>query len=319
MKRILFTILMLLAGLPLARAAQPNTWVEDLKAAQAALAAADYARAYDLYRREADRDPLAQFTLGLFHKNGWGRTTDPVAACGWFEQAAQQRIPAAEHYWGDCLGQGIGRAADIPVALDWYAKAAADGHLISQCAAADYYIQGKGVAKDVERGLALCQQVAQANSPPAMLQLAHYYEDGAYLPQDLAAARQWYRQAAELRIAEAQYHLGLMLAEGQGGPADLNNALFWLETAASQGYVPAYLPTAVLYANAPVQQQTGALAPEYLAKIYLWSAAAKARGTEAGQRAEAEKLENQVLSVMPPAWRPKLDRQVAEHVAKYSK
>lgn len=319
MKRTLFTIFMLLAGFPLIGAAKPNTWVEDIKAAQAALVAKDYLTAYKLYRQEAERNPLAQFMLGMFHKNGWGRTADPVGACRWFQQAAQKRIPAAEHYWGDCLGEGIGLTPDIPAALDWYAKAASDGHLLSQCSAADYYIQGKGVDKDIDRGIEMCKQVAQANSPPAMLKLAHYYEEGKYVPQDLAAARFWYQQAALFRVDEAQYHFGLMLAQGQGGDADLNNALYWLETAASQGYVPAYLPTALLYANAPVQKETGALAPEHLAKIYLWSAAAKARSTVPDQIAEAEKLETQVLAVMPPTWRPKLDQQVAEHVAKYSR
>lgn len=300
-----------------ALAAPAGNWVKELTPAQTAQATGNFRVAYALYQRRAGANPLAQFALGMFHQHGWGRPADPVAACGWYEKAAQKRIPAAEHYWGDCLAQGIGRRADIPAALAWYEKAAAHGHLISACAAADYYIQGKGVAQDVARGIELCRQVAQANSPPAMITLARYYDRGEYLPRDPAAARYWYQEAAQRHNAEAQYRLGLMLAQGDGGEPDPAAALFWLETAASEGYAPAYLPTAELYASAPVQPDTGALAPEHLAKTYLWNAAARARTDDPAQRAAIDRIDALLAQAMPVAWRPDLDRQVAEHLARY--
>lgn len=319
MKLLRLTILLLASLLAAGAGAAPHKdWAKELQPAQNALAAHNYRAAYALYQQKAGRNPLAQFLLGMFHQNGWDHPQDSVAACTWFGKAAQKHIPAAEHFWGDCLAQGIGRVADIPAALDWYAKAASHGHLISQCSAADYYIQGKGVAKDVSRGIELCTQVAQANSSPAMLKLARYYDLGEYIPQDLATARSWYKEAAQRQSTEAQYRLGVMLAQGEGGEPDLNAALFWLETAASEGYAPAYLPTAILYANAPVQTETGALAPEHLAKAYLWTAAAKLRGSTPDERAAAEKIETQILAVMPATWQPDLDKQVAAHLAKYS-
>lgn len=318
MNRLIAIVLFSLASPWSALAAKPVDGGAGLKSAQAALASGDYQTAYARYLRMEKRNPLSQFMIGLFHQNGWGRAKNPATACVWFEKAAQNHIPTAEHYWGDCLAQGIGRAADVPAALAWYDQAAAHGHLISRCAAADYYIQGQGVEKNVAKGIALCAQAAQANSPPAMLKLARYYREGRDVPQDLAAARSWYQEAAQRHVGEAQYHLGLMLARGEGGAPDLNAALFWLETAASDGYALAYLPTAQLYANAPAQPETGALAPEHLAKVYLWTAAAKARAGDGAQLAEAEKLEAQVLAVMPATWRPDLDKQVAVHLAKYS-
>lgn len=288
-----------------------------LRPAQQALATGDYARAYAGYSRHAAKNPLAQFTLGLFHKNGWGRSVDEAAACRWFEESARKKIPAAQHYLGDCLVEGKHRAADVAAALALYLDAAAGGHLISLCSAADLYIRGNGVDQDVKRGLELCTQAAQAESPPAMLRLADYYREGKDVPQDLAAARHWYRQAAERHSAEAQYRLGAMLAEGLGGEPDLNAALFWLETAAGEGYAPAYLPTAILYANAEVSPETGALKPEHLAKIYLWNSAAKARIADPAQLAEIDRIGKMVLAVMPETWRPDLDKKVAEHLEKY--
>ena len=309
---LLFPAIALSAG-----PANPVDWAKELATAQAAQSIGNYRSAYTLYLRRANSNGLAQFILGLFHQNGWGRPADPVVACNWFSKAAQNRIPAAEHSWGDCLAQGIGRPIDIPAALVWYDKAARHGHLISACSAADYYIRGQGVGQDTDRGLVMCAEVAQAGSPPAMLKLARYYQEGKWLPQDLPAARYWYQQAAELRSLEAQFKLGVMLAQGEGGEPNLNAALFWLETAASQGYAPAYLPTAVLYANAPVQPDTGALAPEHLAKVYVWNAAAKARTDDPALRAEIDRIDGLVALIMPAAWRPDLDKKVAEHLAQH--
>jgi TPR repeat protein len=174
------------------------------------------------------------------------------------------------------------------------------------------------VPKDAALGLALCAQAAQAHSAPAMLKLGGYHQSGRDVPQDLAAARSWYAEAARHGAPEGQYRLGLMLAQGEGGPPDLDAALHWLESAAAAGFAPAYLPTAQLYASLPVQANSGALAPEHLAKIYLWTSAAKAAAADAQQRVAAGQLEAQVLTAMPVSWRPALDRRVTEHLAKSS-
>lgn len=296
-----------------AGAAAPNA---QLRPAQQALAAGDYDRAYAQFSRHP-KNPLAQFTLALFHQFGWGRPVDPVRACRLFQPAAEKNIPAAQHFLGDCLARGIHQNADAAQAIAWYRKAAAQGHLTSLCSAGELYIEGRQVPKDVSQGLALCVQAAQGNVPPAMLKLADYYREGKDVPQDLAAARYWYQQGAERRVASAQYQLGLMLAEGAGGEPDPAGARFWLETAAANGHAAAYLPTAILYAQAEPAPDTGMLAPEHLAKIYLWLGAAKARPSGPEQAAEIERIEALVLAVMPPTWRPQLDRQVAGHLAKY--
>lgn len=315
--RNIFMLILLLALVPSALAGKRLD--AGLQPAQQALARLDYKKAYALYARHGAKNPLAQFTLGLFHREGWGRKADPAAACGWFEKAAHKDIPAAQQFFGDCLANGIGRTADGKAAEGWYRKAASNGIAYALCSAGSLYIEGKAVGKDVRRGLDLCTQAAQSDSQPAMLRLADYYREGTDVPQDLAAARHWYKMAAERRSREAQYRLGVMLSEGQGGEPDLAAALFWLETAAAEGHAPAYLPTAILYANAAPDAKTGTLAPEHLAKIYLWISAAKARTADPAELAEAARIEAMVLAVIPAAWRPELDRKVAEHLAKYDR
>ncbi|WP_150119186.1 tetratricopeptide repeat protein [Massilia sp. NR 4-1] len=308
--------LMLCSAWPSVQAANANTELQrDLAAGGRAQQAGQYKQAYALYAKHAGRSPLAQFYVGLMHQNGWGRDADPVLACRWFERAARGGIPKAQDLFGNCLAKGMGGPVDVPAAMAWYQKAADAGHLLSLCTMGERYLQGDGVAQDRTLGLALYQQAAQSGVPAAMLRLAEYYRLGTDPATDLPLARQYYQYAAERGLAEAQYWLGIMLGEGRGGEPDRARALFWLEEAASAGYAPAYFPTALLYAHAPKEAATGALAASDLAKVYVWNAAAKARAGDASQRQAIEALEALVLKHMPETWRPELDGKVAEHLA----
>jgi TPR repeat protein len=297
----------------------PGAWATDLRAelapADRALAAQQYPAAYRAYVRHAPRNALAEFNLGLFEQHGWGRPANPAAACAWFEKAARRHIPAAQQFLGDCLAQGIGRAADGLAALQWYAKAAAAGIAAADCAAGELYLAGKVVPRDLAQGLALCTRTAQAESVPAMLKLADHYRSGN---DNLPLARFWYDQAAQRHSHVAQWRLGLMQSAGEGGAADVAQARFWLEHAAMEGYAPAYLPTAILYANAPVDPATGALAPADLARVYMWNQAALAATPDPVQLAAIARIDAIVQAVMPPPWRADLDRKVAAHLARFS-
>lgn len=290
---------------------------KELAPAQKALAARDYATAHREFAAHAADNGLAQFSLGLFEREGWGRPVDPVAACAWFDKSARHAIPAAEQFFGDCLAQGIGRPVDGPGALRWYRQAGESGVTVALCAAGELLIAGAIVPKDVGQGLALCTAAAQADSAPAMLKLADYYREGKSVPQNLRLARYWYDQAAQRHVHEAQFRLGVMLSEGEGGEPNLAQARFWLEHAAMEGYASAYLPTAILYANAAPDPHTGALTPDDLAKVYMWNRAARARTTNPAQLAEIARIDQLVARAMPEQWQPELDRRVADHLAKY--
>ncbi len=283
-----------------------------------ALATKQYGVAYEAYTSLASHNGLAQFGLGLIERNGWGRPANPVKACTWFEQAAHNKVPAAQQFLGDCYAQGIDRPADGDAAVQWYMKAADSGVFYALCDAGELYLSGQIVAKDAQRGLALCVRAAQLGSTPAMRRVGDAYRDGTSLPQDLAAARYWYGQAAERHDVEAQYRLGVMLSQGDGGDVNLPQALSWLELAASQGYAPAYLPVAVLYANSAVDPKTGVLPPEVLAKIYMWNSAAQATNHNPEERATMARIQQLTLSVMPAQWRPDLDRRVKNYLAQHS-
>lgn len=314
--RFLLLILSLLPVIPAAAAS--GSYDKPLAKAYALLAAQDYAHAYSAFQRYGDHNPLAQFSLGLFHQNGWGRPVNADLACSWFIKAAKGKIPTALHYAGDCLMRQPDAPGHATAALADYLAAADNGHLISLCSAAEFYIRGRYVARDVAQGLALCTRAALANSPPAMLRLATYLHHDADVPSDLAAARRWYQLAAARQQTEARYQLAIMQSQGDGGPVEVEAAMVAMESLASDGYLPAYLPTAVLYAHLPPDDDTGLASPAQLAKVYLWSSAAKARLAQPAQQAQADQLLTAVLAAMPAEWRPELDRKVAAHLAKFA-
>lgn len=309
-------LVLALLGLVSGSAAGARDLSGELKEAQAALTASDYPKAYQAYLEHGKDNPLAQFSLGLFHQYGWGLPADPAEACRWQEKAAQGGIPAAQQMLGDCLRRGIHRPVDLAGAAHWYEQAVSSGIPIAACSLAELYMAGEGVPKDPPKAIRLCRSAAEKGIPAAQLRLARFYLDGDASVRDPAAALHWMQAAAQTNNAEAQYRFGLMLRDGVGQPADARSARFWLESASGQGWLPAYLPTAVLYFSAPVDSETGLLPAADLAKAYLWSSAAARRQAPGAEAEQAGALLGKVLARMPATWRPDLDRQVTEHLAK---
>jgi TPR repeat protein len=291
----------------------------ELRQAQKALAAGDYEKAFREYLRFAKEknNPLAQFSVALFFQYGWGRPADPVAACKWYEKAAKGNIPAAAHFFAECLEQGVGRPSNPALAAAWYEKAAALGHHMSLCSLAELYMVGNGVPKDPARGLELCRKAAEQQVIRAQTRMGLFFLEGDESIRDLDQAFKWFQLAAERNSPEAQYYLAVMLRDGLGRPKTPEVARYWFEMAASQGYVLAYLPTAQLYFNAPVDQKTGKLSEHDLAKAYLWASATLKRSKETEELAQTEKMLEKIRAIMPETWAPTLDAKVAEHLARF--
>lgn len=293
----------------------------DVRDASVALSAGDYGKAFALYRRSAQEEdnPLAQFFVGLFYKNGWGRPADPAAACRWFGKAAEGGIPAAQHFYGECLEGGVGCPADPARAAVWYEKAAEGGHHVSCCYLAELYMTGRGVAKDPARAIELCGRSAMQGSPQAQVRLGRFYLEGDESVRDYAAAFRWFAAAGEKNVAEAQYYMGYLLDWGLVITDPPQSARVYFERAAAQGYAPAYFPTGRLYFDAPVDPQTKMLSANDLAKAYLWLSAAVKQSQDPEDVAMSAKMLDQIRNVMPKAWAPELDAKVSGHLSKYTK
>ncbi|MDD5327070.1 MAG: tetratricopeptide repeat protein [Phycisphaerae bacterium] len=287
----------------------------DLVKAQKAMAEKDYDEAFAGYMKAAEdqNDALAQFTVGLFYQNGWGRPASPAKAYVWFEKAALGGIPAAQHFLGDYLVAGVYCKADPAKAALWYEKAAALGHYISLCSLAELYMTGTGVEKNPVKAIALCREAAEKGSVPAQVRLGMFLLDGDESIRDYAEAYRWFEIAAENNLPEAQYYLGVMHRDGLGRPKELKAGRYWFESAASLKYGPAYLPVGELYFNGPVDPNTGKLSAGDLAKAYLWLSAAEREAKEPEEKKQVNELLEKVDRIMPESWKPGLDAKVDAH------
>ncbi|SFD94628.1 hypothetical protein SAMN05428977_100335 [Nitrosomonas sp. Nm166] len=287
-----------------------------MKDAQAALASGDYDKAFTGYHAAAgnDHNALAQFSLGLFYQNGWGRAVDQATACEWFEKAAQGGIPAAQHLTGACLEEGAHRAPDLAQAAIWYQKAAQAGHLHSYCHLGNLYMTGNGVSKDPGKALALCHPAAQQGSIPAQIWLGKFYLQGDPSVQDMRQAYRWFEIAAQKQAPEAFYYLGIILHKGlvEGHTPEKTRQMF--EQAAGRKFVPAYFQAGKHFYHAEPDPQTNQLSAEHLAKAYLWLSAAIQRSRNPEEIRTAKEMLQQILVVMPETWLAELDQKVAQHL-----
>jgi uncharacterized protein len=309
-----------LTGFPFSSAAQSEQPQADartaLSEAQQWLAEGDYQKAYAafLFHAQSRQNPLAQFTLGLFHQHGWGMAADSTQACQWYEKAAENGVPAAGHFLGECYRDGLHQPADYANALHWFQKAAELGHVVSLCSMAELIMQGKGAPKDPQKALSLCQQAASAGSINAQLQLGQLYLHGDASIRNPRQAAKWFSHAAEKESLDAYYYLGRIHEDDL---SDHATALTWYEMAASRGHLPAYFPTARLYFNTPAADQTQMPTAENLAKAYLWLSATRQLSEDSNESYAVESMLKKVEQIMPASWKKDLDPKVLQHISTF--
>ncbi|SEQ94513.1 hypothetical protein SAMN05421690_100422 [Nitrosomonas sp. Nm51] len=302
--------------LPALFAQHPPDAHTELAKAQQWLAEGKYNSAYQVFLSHAQHynSALAQFTLGLFHQYGWGITIDPKTACHWHHKAAKADIPAASHFLAECLQHGTHQPVDYTAALHWYRRAAELGHYISLCSIAELIMQGKGTEKNPRHALDQCRQAALAGSAPAQLKMGEFYLSGDESIRDIHQAIVWFNYAAESGSVEACYHLGNVYLNYLDHHV---MALNWFETAASRGFLPAYLPTAQLYFNAPVSEETQMPTAENLAKAYLWLSTADQVSENENELNKIARMLKKVEQIMPKNWKKDLDQKINQHLSAF--
>jgi len=299
--------------------AKPN-YAKELKPAQELLSGGNYRDAYQLYYKFAkeNKNPLAEFTIALFYKYGWGRPVNPVIACSWHHKAAESNIPAAQHFYGDCLRHGRLKKRDPAQAAIWYQRAADNGHLTSLCSLAELYIKGDGQVKDTQRGLALCKQAAASGISDAMLRVAKFHLMDDPKLKNEEEAKYYLLQAAKRKNIKAMIMLARIHRDGINGQhIDHIKARQLFEFASSLGDQSSYLQTGKLYLNSKKDPLTNALPEDALAKSYLWLSAAEIGSENKEEKVEAKKLIKSISLLMPVTWKESLDKKIAEHFRHY--
>ncbi|XPF94028.1 tetratricopeptide repeat protein [Colwellia sp. RE-S-Sl-9] len=289
-----------------------DDWSGSLSKANKLLAEKQYLPAFNEYKIYADKDNgLAQFSLALLLKNGWGKPANIKEACYWYNKAANNGIPMAQQELGDCYLQGI--IGDKKQALVWYEAAYKSGIASAACQAGELYLAGEYVPLNKEKGLALCVQAANSGAVSAMTSLGKWYFNGQYVEKNISLAFQVFQDAANKHSAEAAYYVAQYYDRGIQREISIKDALYWYEKSASRGFKKAYLPTSALYLKTFEEDNTDKKG-KLLAKTYLWAKTSIELITEPQDKQLATLILNKVNTEMPPQWQADLNAKVKEHV-----
>jgi len=301
-------------------AQQKHDYSKELRDAQELLSNGNYKESYQLYYKYAkeNKNPLAEFTMALFYKYGWGRPVNKIISCSWHHKAAKSNIPAAQHFYADCLREGYPKKRSPAQAAQWYKRAADNGHIISLCSLAELYIKGEGLVKDTQRGLALCKQAASSGISEAMLRVAKFHLLDIPKLKNEEEAKYYLLQAAKRKNIKAMVILARIHRDGiDGKHIDHIKARQLFEFASSLGDRTSYYQTGKLYFNSELDSLTNSLPEDMLAKAYLWLSAAEKGARDLKEKEQAKKILKNVLVLMPVSWKEGLDEKVLEHFRYY--
>lgn len=172
----------------------------DLDLAIAAYKRKDYATAYAIFKRLAEKEYTpAESDLAAMYANGIGVPKDEQQAVFWWRKAAKEGDAKAVYNMALAYSDGKGVIADDKEAVYWYRKAALFGFDFAQYNLALMYASGKGIKKDDQQ------------------------------------AAFWYRKSADRGNPDAQYNLGTMYIHGEGVPKDDKQAVYWYCKAIARG------------------------------------------------------------------------------------
>jgi len=301
--------------------ANSNDLNEPLLAAQQLLSENKFDQSFVLFEQHAkNNNPLAQMTMGLFYKLGWGKVEhDNNQACQWFYQAAVAEIPQAQKEFADCINLNNFELSTIPNLAEsearpsyWYNKAFQNGLYNAGCDIGRLYLGTKWQQKDIKKAIEWCIPAAERSVVAAQITLGDVFVLSSPL-QNVGSAEYWYQQAVQRDSGPAAFKLANLyysLALSQNNKSELmDKALLMMEKSSSLKYVPSYEKTASIYWLKLAEVEADE-ASTVLAKSYLWAKTAY----QVTPSQENFDFLTTVKTEMPASWQDKLDEQVKNFI-----
>ena len=113
----------------------------------------DYPTSFNEFSPLANNgDPLAEFFLGFFYKNGIYVEKDIKEAIKWYELSASKGNVYAQNNLGLMHEEGIGFPVNLKKAFNLYQLSAEQGYPLAQYNLGVMYYNGKGVEKNIING-----------------------------------------------------------------------------------------------------------------------------------------------------------------------
>ena len=191
-----------------------------------------YARAYSLYKKEAESGNAdALYWQGYMEQNGFGVPVQQATGIEHMEQAAEQGSLPAAYQLFKTYTKGLGIPADDTKSFH-YARLLADKGNDAQMAyvVADALLKGKGTPKNETAALPYLEKAAEQNIPAAIYHVAWRKQEAGKHAEALAD----YRRAASMGHADAAVQAGTMMLYGKGVDKDEEIGLNYLRRASEQ-------------------------------------------------------------------------------------
>lgn len=146
-----------------------------------------------------------------------------------------EKNPKAQYVLGVSFASGKGVAQSHKTAVSWYRLSADQGFADAQYNLGVSYAEGKGVIKDQTKAAKWYRLAAEQGIPEAQFNLGLGYDNGTGGIQYFREALKWYLAAAEQGFAKAHVALGRMYANGLGVDQNYVLAYMWTSIGAANG------------------------------------------------------------------------------------
>ena len=133
-------------------------------------------------------DPIEQYMVGHFYKNGIGVSVDngkakefsdlALAKLKEIQKLAEKGNAQAQFVWGNVHASGQGVRQNDKTAAIWYKKAAKQGNPEAQYYLGFMYQKGLGVKKNIDEAVNWYRIAAERGNASGQCNLGHMYEKG---------------------------------------------------------------------------------------------------------------------------------------------
>jgi len=141
-------------------------------------------------------EALGQFNLAMMNLRDELPGASDAKAWQLLQRAAAQKLAHAENALGEMIEQGRHGKSDPKAACGWFERAAEHGHADGALAVATCYYLGRGRAQDMAAAHRWYLEAAKAGDVGAQYLVASMFETGLGVEADARLARYWYEAAA---------------------------------------------------------------------------------------------------------------------------
>jgi TPR repeat protein len=164
----------------------------------------------------SERDPNAEFELGLLYLYGVIVEQDTGKAIQWLHQSSDKDYSGSIFLYGYCLEQGYVEECGIEDAIEWYTRAANLKNLAAQYKLAIYFYEKGTVSGNFRDCFKWSVNGALAGDRECQYLLGNLYDNGYGIDLCYEESFKWYVKSADQGHQAASYEVAMAYINGIG-------------------------------------------------------------------------------------------------------